>query len=184
MVRWAQLMETSQVTSKKHKLSKEQHRALEALFDVKYVDGKPVKVKVDPLKELRDELEPEEDANPFDATKRALYADQPKAKQKMDRSITARDLNMTLESFNRRRNEARFELARLKMPNAPYCAIFSKDRQWTFQWNFKDATISTMKRPDNGYELTWKNPKFSKFDENLLPEIYKKLSEHINRVKS
>ena len=106
---------------------------------------------------LEDELEPEEDANPFDATKRALYADQPKAKQKMDRSITARDLNMTLESFNRRRNEAQFELARLKMLNAPYCTIYSKDGQWIFRWNFKDATISTMKRPDNGYNLTWKS---------------------------
>lgn len=159
-------------------------RQLEDMIDIKYVDGKPVRVKHNELDELKKELEPEEDANPFDAIKRELYADQPKAKQKMDRSITARDLNVTLESFNRRRNEAQFELARLKMPNAPYCTIFSKDGQWTFQWNFKDATISTMKRPDNGYNLTWKSSKFSKFDEELLPEIYKKLSEHINRVKS
>lgn len=159
-------------------------RQLEDMIDIKYVDGKPVRVKYNELDELKKELEPEEDANPFDAIKRELYANQPKAKQKMDRSITARDLNVTLESFNRRRNEAQFELARLKMLNAPYCAIFSKDRQWTFQWNFKDATISTMKKPDNGYNLTWKSSKFSKFDEELLPEIYKKLSEHINRVKS
>lgn len=159
-------------------------RQLEDMIDIKYVDGKPVRVKHNELDELKKELEPEEDANPFDAIKRELYADQPKAKQKMDRSITARDLNVTLESFNRRRNEAQFELARLKMLNAPYCTIYSKDRQWAFQWNFKDATISTKKRPDNGYNLTWKSSKFSKFDKELLPEIYKKLSEHINRVKS
>lgn len=169
------------------KLIKETQEILESLFDIKYVDGQPVKVKKDPLKELRQELEPTEDANPFDATKRALYADLPQAEIKRDKSMTARELNSTLESV-KQRNETQFTLAQLKMLNAPYCTIYAgKDLtgapEWAFKWNFKDATISTVKKPDNGYDITWKSSKFSKFDKSLLPEIYKKLEEHIKHRK-
>ena len=45
------------------------------------------------------------------------------------------------------------------------------------------SSITTDTKPDNGYNLEWKNSKFSKFDKNLLPEIYKKLEEHVKRKK-
>ena len=179
-------MEIFQMTSKKKNC-----RILEELFDIKYVDGKPVRVKKDPLKELKDELEPEEDANPFDATKRELYADLPQAQIKKDRSITARQMNQFLESFNERRSrliESKFELHQLKMINAPHCYIVYGEKTdgsplWRFKWDYAKSSITTDVKPDNGYNLEWKNSKFSKFDKNLLPEIYKKLEEHIKRKK-
>ena len=162
------------------------------MIDIKYVDGKPVRVKTNELKELRKELKPEEPENTFDTTKRELYAELPQAQAKKDRSITARSLNTMLESFNanrtKYRNETKFELARLKMPNAPYCSIYVKAKDsttpiWAFTWTFADSTIKSTKEPVNGYKLSWKSLKFSKFDNNLLPAIYKKLEEHIKRRK-
>ena len=164
----------------------------EDMIDIEYHDGKPVKKKVNLLKDLQKELEPEKDANPFDATKAALYADQPDAQIKKDRSITARQLNAYVESFNERRNrliESKFELHTLKMRNAPLCEIVYGHKsngapEWLFQWVFADNIIRTTVKPSDGYNLEWKNPRFSKFDKNLLPEIYNRLEEHIKRKKN
>lgn len=164
----------------------------EDMIDIEYHDGKPVKKKVNLLKDLQKELEPEKDANPFDATKAALYADQPDAQIKKDRSITARQLNAYVESFNERRSrliESKFELHQLKMINAPCCYIVYGERTdgsplWRFKWDYAKSSITTDVKPNNGYNLEWKNPKFSKFDKNLLPEIYNKLEEHIKRKKN
>lgn len=161
----------------------------EDMIDIEYHDGKPVKKKVNPLEDLQKELEPEKDANPFDATKAALYADQPDAQIKKDRSITARQLNAYVESFNKRRFESKFELYTLKMINAPYCMIRYGEKPdgsplWAFKWDFTKSSIISDIKPSDGYNLEWKNPKFSKFDKNLLPEIYNKLEEHIKRKKN
>lgn len=159
-------------------------------LQIHYHDGRPEIEKADIAKDIKKELhkdnEPENDA---DIAKSALYANTPKAKAKMDKSLNARAINSMLESFNRRRNETNFELSRLKMLNAPYCLIYA-DRapngiaRWVFKWVFKDSKIVTDTRPENGYGFEWKSPKLAKFDENMLPEIYKKLEEHIKRVKS
>lgn len=75
------------------------------LFEIKYVDGKPKRVKKDPMAEIKSELEIEKPASDFDATKRQLYNDLPQAEIKKDKSITARSLNATLESYNLNRNK-------------------------------------------------------------------------------
>lgn len=65
-------------------------------IDIEYHDGKPIKVEIDPAKEFKEELHKDTKVvSDFDAEKRALYANLPKAKAKMDRSITARSLNET-----------------------------------------------------------------------------------------
>lgn len=161
----------------------------EDLIDIEYHDGKQVRKKVDPLKEIKDELTPDKDANPFDATKAALYRDLPQADIKRDRSITARELNALAESFMKRRFESKFELRTLRMINAPLCEIVYGRKsngapEWLFQWVFADSTIRTTVKPSDGYNFEWKNPKLSKFDQALLPEIYSKLEEHIKRKKT
>ena len=69
-------------------------------IEIHYVDGKPVRKNKDPQKEIKKELNSEEPENMFDDTKRQLYANTPKAELKKDKSITARQLNQTLESYN------------------------------------------------------------------------------------
>lgn len=69
-------------------------------IDIHYIDGKLVRKNKDPQKEIKKELNSEEPENMFDDTKRQLYANTPKAELKKDKSITARQLNQTLESYN------------------------------------------------------------------------------------
>lgn len=172
-------MEEFQMISKKH----------EDLIDIEYHNGKQVRKKVDPLKEIKDELTPDKDANPFDATKAALYGDLPQADIKRDRSITARELNALAESFMKRRFESKFELRTLRMLNAPHCYIvYGKNPDgsplWQFKWEFAKSSIVSDVKPSDGYSFEWKNPKLAKFDRSLLPEIYSKLEEHIKRKKT
>ena len=172
-------MEEFQMISKKH----------EDLIDIEYHDGKQVRKKVDPLKEIKDELTPDKDANPFDATKAALYGDLPQADIKRDRSITARELNALAESFMKRRLESKFKLRTLRMLNAPHCYIVYEENPdgsplWQFKWDFTKSSITSEHKPSDGYSFEWKNPKLAKFDRSLLPEIYSKLEEHIKRKKT
>lgn len=158
----------------------------DSLIEIRYTDGKPHRVKKDPLKEIKDELAPEKPEQIFDDEKRALYGDLPQAGIKRDLSITARSLNQTLESFNKRRLEAKFSLSKPKMPNLPYYTItfgISSDGspEWIFKWDFANSKITTVKRPSNGYNIEWTSPKLSKFNEKLLPEIYKTLENYIRR---
>jgi hypothetical protein len=50
------------------------------------------------LREIKKELEPKEERPSSDIEKSTIYLNMPKAQQKRDRSITARDLNSYLES--------------------------------------------------------------------------------------
>lgn len=152
------------------------NRKSEDTLDIKYVDGKPVKVKNDPVKEIKKELKAEEPVNFADDVKRALYADQPKAKQKMDRSITARDLNQTVESFNKRRNE-------VKSLNESNTETFTF-KNWSFIWDKVAGTLKTNKKPDNGYNLEYKSPKLKNDDKKTATFVHLLMIEHMNRVKS
>lgn len=172
------------MNSKDSKLSKSKERALEALFDIKYVDGKPVRVKVDPLQELRDELEPEEDVNQADVVKSALYADLPKAKAKMDRSITARALNQTLESYNRKRESAIAGFSSITGFENRW-QDFMKD-EWKFRWDKVNGTLKTVQKPENGFNLEYKSKKLIQFiaDEPGAQEfVLKIMQDHMNRRK-
>lgn len=163
---------------KKNKLSKSQKRALEALFEIKYVDGKPVRQKTDPFEELRKELEPEEDANPADAAKRELYGNLPQAHAKRDRSITARDLNMTLESFNRRRFETKFStITGFENRYTDYIR-----EGWKFRWDKTTGTISTKEKPEGCKDFYYEDKKLIQFlaDEPEIADfVYEVLDKHI-----
>ena len=180
------------MSSKKHKrqkLSKEKKRALEALFDVKYVDGKPVKVKVDPLAELKKELQPDEDENPVDVEKRTLYANLPQAQLKKDRSITARDLNMTVESYNQKRDEILYGIKYSTITgfeNRWTKYLFSKPKGWEFMWDKVNGVLKTIKKPDDGYNLEYKNKILIQSiadDPKVTKLVEDKIKEHIKLKK-
>ena len=158
-------------------------RKVEDIIDIEYHDGKPIRKKVNDLDELRKELEPEKDANPFDATKAALYGDLPQASIKRDRSITARELNVLAESFMKRRFETSFSM--ITGNDARWKKYFNKD--WEFLWNAVDGVLSTIKKPEYGYSLTLTSPKLkaqSVVDEEVEKFVKNAIEQHIKRVKA
>lgn len=177
----------------------------ESLFHMSYKDGKPVKEKEPTeLELLQKELTPDEDKNPADMVKSALYADMPKAKQKYDKSINARTLNQAIESYNAKRaqtlqryteaaqrqiDRSKFELAVLKMPNAPYCIIYYgrySDRRpiWAFQWTFKTGSIITLAKPDDGYNIEYKNSSLTHLTDENIEKVYDILEKSMKLMKN
>lgn len=81
------------------------------ILEIHYHDGKPEVVKNDISKEIRKELHKKDcKCNDADITKSALYAGLPKAKQKHDKSLNARAISSMIESYNKQRNEAKFQV--------------------------------------------------------------------------
>ena len=193
------------MTSKKSNLQ-ELKRLLkqESLFHMSYKDGKPVKEKEPTdLELLQKELTPDDDKNPADMVKSALYADTPKAKQKYDKSINARTLNQAIESYNAKRaqtlqrqveaqrqiDRSKFELARLKMLNAPHCMIYygrhSDGRPiWAFQWTFKTGSITTLAKPDDGYNIEYKNSSLTQLTDKNIEKVYDILEKSMKLMKN
>ena len=169
-----------------------------------YKDGKPVKEKEPTdLELLQKELTPDDDKNPADMVKSALYADMPKAKQKYDKSINARTLNQAIESYNAKRAQTlqrqveaqrqidrlKFELVRLKMLNAPYCTIYygrhSDGRPiWAFQWTFKTGSIITLAKPDDGYNIEYKNSYLTRLTDKNIEKVYDILEKSMKLMKN
>lgn len=165
--------------------------AKESLFHMSYKDGKPVKEKEPTELELiQKELNPDEDKNPADTIKSALYADQPKAKVKMDKSINARMLNQSLESYNKRRTEAR----QWNESNLKFSSVTGfEDRWkkytiaggWEFMHDREAGILKTTKTPDGALKMEYKstklkNPQGLNVDE---PFILSKIEDHLKRNK-
>lgn len=145
-------------------------------LEIHYHDGKPELKKVDLSKEIDKELHKEEKPiNYFDSEKSALYANTPKAKQKMDKSINARSINSMLESYNRQRNEAKFDVKR----NGNIITI--KAEGYEFKCDDKAGTIETVKVPDNNLKMSLKASRLKGADiDNFFDEIEK----HLERNKA
>lgn len=143
-------------------------------LEIHYHDGKPELKKVDLSKEIDKELHKEEKPiNYFDSEKSALYADLPKAKQKMDKSINARSINSVLESFNRQRNEAKFDTQR----NGHIITI--KSDGYEFKCDDEQGTIITTKVPDKGLKMSLKAPRLKGADiDNFFDEVEKHLERN------
>lgn len=143
-------------------------------IEIHYRDGKPVAKKVDLAKEVQKELhQKEKPVNYFDAEKSALYANQPKAKQKLDKSINARVINSMLESFNRQRNEAKFDVKR----NGNI--ITMKIDRYEFRCDDKAGTIETVKVPAGGLKMSLKASRLKGADiDNFFDEVEKHLERH------
>jgi hypothetical protein len=162
-------------------------KALEALYDVKYVDGKPVKVKIDPLAELRKELgEPEEPINPADDAKRALYADLPQAHAKRDRSITARDLNMTLESYTKHRNEAGYKEFTSKghltiLDSKDLAVISDPTGEYKFVWDKKKGVVKSSTMPAGKLKMEYTNPQIKSDTVANRLLIHSLITDHLKR---
>lgn len=143
-------------------------------LEIHYHDGKPEIKKVDLVKEINKELhkkaKPQNDAN---AEKSALYANQPKAKQKMDKSINARTINGMLESYNKQRNEAKFDVQR----NGHFIII--KIDGYEFKCDDKAGTIETTKAPTNGLKMSLKASRLKDADiDNFFDEVEKHLERN------
>lgn len=143
-------------------------------LEIHYHDGKPELKKVDLSKEIDKELhEEEKPINYFDSEKSALYADLPKAKQKMDKSINARSINSMLESYNRQRNEAKFDTQR----NGH--TIIIKVDGYEFKCDDEQGTIITTKVPDKGLKMSLKAPRLKGADiDNFFDEVEKHIERH------
>lgn len=148
-------------------------------LEVHYVDGKPVVKKVDIVKDIKKELEPEKDSNPFDDLKRQLYNDLPQASIKRDRSMTARALNKVLESFNRYKNENKITEVKIK---AIGMRLF-RCGEWEFEWYTKTGLLVSTDKPSNGYNLEYKSPSIIATKDGALEKVYKIMEEHIKRRK-
>lgn len=141
-------------------------------IEIHYQDGKPIRKKTDPSDEIKKELKIDEPSNMFDDTKRQLYANLPKAQLKKDRSITARQLNQTLESYNKKRTSFKNETTHL----------FEKDG-YTFKWLPDEGTLTTIKKPSNGLDLSYISTKLKGETSQALRLVHQKIDEHIKRTK-
>ena len=157
-----------------------------------YKDGKPVKEKEPTdLELLQKELTPDEDKNPADMVKSALYADTPKAKQKYDKSINARTINQAIESYHKRRNEAKqWNESNLKFSSIEGFEGRWKKYQiaggWEFTHDREAGILKTTKTPDGALKMEYKstklkNPQGLNVDEAF---ILAKIEEHLNRNKN
>lgn len=142
------------------------------LYDVKYIDGKPHRIKVDPFKDVKDAIKPEEVDNELDNEKRTLYAGLPQAEIKKDKSQIARELNSTLESMNSflSRNE----------DNSIYTIT---KNGWAFEWNLDEGSLKSIHKPDNGYNLQYKSSKLKNKTKETEELVEKLILEHIKRTK-
>lgn len=148
-------------------------------LQVHYHDGKPEVEKTDLAKEIHKELHKDEKpANDADIEKASLYANLPKAKQKMDKSLNARSINSMLESYNRQRNEAKFDVKR----NGNMIAI--KADGYEFKCDDKAGTIETVKVPQNGLSMTLRASRLKGADiDNFFDEVEKHFERHKARNK-
>ena len=149
-------------------------------LEIHYHDGKPELKKVDLSKEIDKELHKEEKPiNYFDSEKSALYADLPKAKQKMDKSINARSINSMLESYNRQRNEAKFDTQRTGH------TIIIKVDDYEFKCDDEQGTIITTKVPDKGLKMSLKTSRLKGADiDSFFDEVEKHLERHKAHILS
>lgn len=144
-------------------------------IEIHYKDGKPVRKKTDPLKEVTQELHKDLDAdNVHDDIKSALYADQPKAKAKMDKSITARQMNMLAESYIKNRNEAKFDTKR----NGHKITISTEG--FIFDCDDEKGTIETIKVPENGLKMSLKSKRLIGAD---IDAFFDEVDKHLERNK-
>lgn len=142
-------------------------------IEIHYKDGKPVRKKVDPLKEVTQELHKDIDAdNLHDDIKSALYADQPKAKAKMDKSITARQMNMLAESYIKSRNEAKFDTKR----NGHKITILTEG--FIFDCDDEKGTIETTQVPENGLKMSLKSKRLIGAD---IDVFFDEIDKHLER---
>lgn len=154
----------------------------ESLFHMSYQNGKPVKVKEPTETELlQKELVPDEDKNDADIEKSALYADLPKAKLKMDRSINARALNSMVESYMQHRLETKFTYLVPDCSNPSHALILTGP--WRFRWDIKTGTVTTIEKPSDGYNIEYKNSTLTSFTKENLQKIYKILEQNIKLKK-
>lgn len=145
-------------------------------LEIHYHDGKPEVKKKDLSKELNKELHKEEKpVNYFDAEKSALYANTPKAKQKMDKSINARAINSVLESYNKQRNEAKFDVQR----NGHIIMI--KADGYQFKCDDEQGTIITTKVPDKGLKMSLKASRLRGAD---IDVFFDEVEKHLERNKA
>lgn len=143
-------------------------------LQIHYHDGKPEVKKVDLAKEIDKELhQDEKPINDADIEKSVLYANLPKAKDKMDKSLNARTINSVLESFNKQRNEAKFNVKR----NGNIIVI--KADGYEFKCDDKLGTIETTKVPNNGLKMSLKASRLKGADiDNFFDEVEKHLERH------
>lgn len=153
--------------------------------ELNFTDGKPQLVDIDPMKEIQDEIKGPDEVNAADDAKSALYADMPKAKVKMDRSINARRLAFAVESYKRFREAALPNFS--KITGFEDSSITYITKGWEFKWDKVAGTLKTLKKPDNAYNLEFRSSKL-KTQFKIVPEVEKfvenMIKEHMRRIKN
>lgn len=146
-------------------------------IEIHYINGKPVAKKKDISKEIKKDLKPDVDANPFDSLKRQLYNDLPQSAIKKDRSMTARALNQTLESI---KNESKI----VEIPTKSNDLKIFKCGDWEFKWYTKIGALKSTKKPENGYNLEYNSPNIVLTKNGASDKVYEIINTHITRLKS